>query len=233
MKSVLIAATLLFACATVMTAPAHASLYLDYQLAGNQSSGSVYYNPAADGALHGANIAVLSLYGNETPLHAGISKDIQTGLLNFTTGGLSGTPTTIGNTTVWNFGTPGTITLTGGISSMGIALGSTLLTGAFTSATATQFDYGNFKFDLLFTSFGGADNQTINNYFGLLPGTNPDTMSMTFYANAITGGGFGSTNIVGGNITDNPTPTPIPAAAWLLGSGLMGLLGVRRKRSAA
>jgi len=26
------------------------------------------------------------------------------------------------------------------------------------------------------------------------------------------------------------TPTPIPAAAWLLGSGLMGLLGIKRKR---
>jgi hypothetical protein len=26
------------------------------------------------------------------------------------------------------------------------------------------------------------------------------------------------------------TPTPIPAAAWLLGSGLMGLIGVRRKK---
>jgi hypothetical protein len=25
------------------------------------------------------------------------------------------------------------------------------------------------------------------------------------------------------------TPTPIPAAAWLLGSGLMGLVGVRRR----
>jgi hypothetical protein len=28
------------------------------------------------------------------------------------------------------------------------------------------------------------------------------------------------------------TPTPIPAAAWLLGSGLMGLVGIRRKPKA-
>jgi hypothetical protein len=26
------------------------------------------------------------------------------------------------------------------------------------------------------------------------------------------------------------TPTPIPAAAWLLGSGLLGLVGIRRKQ---
>jgi len=31
------------------------------------------------------------------------------------------------------------------------------------------------------------------------------------------------------NISFNPTPVPIPAAAWLLGSGLIGLVGLRRK----
>ena len=30
----------------------------------------------------------------------------------------------------------------------------------------------------------------------------------------------------------NGSPVPIPAAAWLLGSGLLGLIGFRRKRSA-
>jgi len=30
----------------------------------------------------------------------------------------------------------------------------------------------------------------------------------------------------------NATPTPIPAAAWLLGSGLLGLVGIRRKNNA-
>jgi hypothetical protein len=28
------------------------------------------------------------------------------------------------------------------------------------------------------------------------------------------------------------TPTPIPAAAWLFGSGLLGMIGLRRKKSA-
>jgi hypothetical protein len=31
------------------------------------------------------------------------------------------------------------------------------------------------------------------------------------------------------NVMPNATPTPIPAAAWLFGSGLMGLAGVRRR----
>jgi hypothetical protein len=33
-----------------------------------------------------------------------------------------------------------------------------------------------------------------------------------------------------GGVTD-ATPTPIPAAAWLLGSGLMGLCGIRSKKA--
>jgi hypothetical protein len=35
--------------------------------------------------------------------------------------------------------------------------------------------------------------------------------------------------IIGANI--DVTPTPIPAAAWLLGSGLLGLIGIRRRNS--
>jgi hypothetical protein len=31
------------------------------------------------------------------------------------------------------------------------------------------------------------------------------------------------------DVKKNPTPTPIPAAAWLLGSGLLGLIGLKRK----
>jgi hypothetical protein len=38
-----------------------------------------------------------------------------------------------------------------------------------------------------------------------------------------------ATYTVGANI--DVTPTPIPAAAWLLGSGLLGLIGIRRKNN--
>jgi hypothetical protein len=42
--------------------------------------------------------------------------------------------------------------------------------------------------------------------------------------------GGGIANVHGGDIQLTPTPTPIPAAAWLFGSGLMGLAGVRRRK---
>jgi hypothetical protein len=36
-----------------------------------------------------------------------------------------------------------------------------------------------------------------------------------------------------GNSTTTPPPVPLPAAVWLFGSGLMGLVGVSRRRKAA
>lgn len=34
-----------------------------------------------------------------------------------------------------------------------------------------------------------------------------------------------------GTVAADATPTPIPAAAWLLGSGLLGLMGIRRRKA--
>jgi hypothetical protein len=41
-------------------------------------------------------------------------------------------------------------------------------------------------------------------------------------------------SVNGGSVPNpNPNPVPVPAAVWLFGSGLLGLLGFRRKRAAA
>jgi len=42
----------------------------------------------------------------------------------------------------------------------------------------------------------------------------------------------GSTSATTLDATTTATPTPIPAAAWLLGSGLLGLAGIRRRKNA-
>lgn len=38
-------------------------------------------------------------------------------------------------------------------------------------------------------------------------------------------------HLVSGTFSFDPAPVPVPAAAWLLGSGLMGLVGIRRVRA--
>jgi len=62
--------------------------------------------------------------------------------------------------------------------------------------------------------------------------TSSNTHSLTVeYVNIQPGSGVLST---GGShydlwLTASPTPTPVPAAVWLLGPGLLGLIGLRRK----
>jgi len=51
------------------------------------------------------------------------------------------------------------------------------------------------------------------------------TLAFPATAGAVDGGMYN----IGPNM--DVTPTPIPAAAWLLGSGLMGLVGIRRKKN--
>ncbi len=68
--------------------------------------------------------------------------------------------------------------------------------------------------------------------------------SALLYAVTGNGGGSGGTDVqmysltsitltAGGVLENTPTAVPIPAALWLLGSGLLGLAGVGRRRSTA
>jgi hypothetical protein len=38
-------------------------------------------------------------------------------------------------------------------------------------------------------------------------------------------------DVADGSLVINPAPVPVPAAVWLLGSGLLALVGVRRRNS--
>ena len=60
-------------------------------------------------------------------------------------------------------------------------------------------------------------------------GANPlKTADGTLFSVNLNADGTATTLIADGNT--QATPTPIPAAAWLFGSGLMGLFGVRRRK---
>jgi len=72
----------------------------------------------------------------------------------------------------------------------------------------------------------------------LTPYIGTGSLLFAVYSNAIFSGGFTGGNGVFNNsqdfvtsatVTYNYTPTSIPAAGWLLGSGLLGMAGIRRK----
>jgi hypothetical protein len=213
---------------------AHATLSLDYTIGSSNPDASIYYTPVTgsggDASLHASNIAVTQITGIETSQNSGPAKalTVSGGVLSITTGSFTGKDE---SSDMWKFG-GGTITVTGGILPLSIANGSTLLSGIFTSASVTELPLtGLLKFDIVGATFAGTDHPDIYRYFGIpVNSSSSDGLNLSFMANAGTlTHGFSSITIAGGTVADVPSPTPIPATACLLGSGLMGLFGIRRK----
>ncbi|MBU1229969.1 MAG: hypothetical protein KKA55_14565 [Proteobacteria bacterium] len=76
-------------------------------------------------------------------------------------------------------------------------------------------------FSLLFSG-PGAGNWDMAGILAALAQEQGTPFALRFQATGLNGEG-----------SDVATPTPIPGAVWLLGSGLMGLLGLKRRRAAA
>jgi len=64
-----------------------------------------------------------------------------------------------------------------------------------------------------------------------LYGTGATSGSGTMRVGAYSDGDAYYFDSITGNVAADASPTPIPAAAWLFGSGLLGLAGIRRRRS--
>jgi hypothetical protein len=176
--------------------------------------------------LVGTNIQVDAVVGDSTPANAGVPGSCLSCMLNFTTGGL----TSSGGGS-WNFGSGGTVTITGGVdlpSAPDIALGSTLLTGSFNSATVVDLGFQNFM--ISFGTFFDTKHPDLLAFYGLAPGTPFEgAFSLTFNSlNPSPTGAFASTSILNGNVVN--AVVPLPAAVLLFGSGLAGLLAAKGRR---
>jgi hypothetical protein len=196
---------------------------LDFNVAG-PASGSISYN-GTGGPLVGTGISVNTVTGVSTAANSGTPFTISGGTLGWTTGGLSGT-----TATSWSFGGgAGTsLTLTGGIASLGIASGSTLLSGYWGTATVTSL--GN-SFDIAGATFFDFVNPTLAAYFGE-PSASAwnGNFNISFLSSAAPPSGFTSSQVFSGDLVTS-VPVPEPASAALLILGLFGIAVLALGRS--
>jgi hypothetical protein len=121
---------------------------------------------------------------------------------------------------VLNFDTAAdTISIVGGVADLGIGAGTTLLTGSYTSFDF-QFDAGTGS-EIFSASGPDTKARSLLDAIGVDPATPFEFFGITIEA---ANGNVTSTDFVN-------TAVPVPAAVWLFGSGLLGLVGVARRRA--
>lgn len=104
-------------------------------------------------------------------------------------------------------------------------------TGNYSGLTTGIVEFA-FWYDALNGGFGGAEGMATGPISGpsfsgsaAFPITSTATYALTIHANINHGTGTQSTSL-----SANLTPVPVPAALWLFGSGLLGLVGMARRK---
>jgi hypothetical protein len=196
---------------------------LDFNIA-PPTSGSISYN-GTGGPLVGSGISVNTVTGLGTAANNGTGLAISGGLLGWVTGPLTGT-----TSTSWSFtgGSGSSLTLTGGISGLGIASGTTLLSGYWGTATVTSI--GN-NFDIAGASFFDYVNPVLAAYFGE-PSASAwnGNFNISFFAAGAPPSGFTSSQVLSGDVVTT-APVSEPASAALLVLGLFGIAVLALGRS--
>ena len=219
----------------LLIAPSAKAVSLDFNI-GAPTSGTVSYDGSVGGALVGSNIEVDNVVGLSTPANANVTSLCLSCVLNFSTGGLTNAGGPGGtNSGWWSFGPGGSVSITGGVqlqAGTDIALATTLLNGTFNSAFVQDLGLQGFK--VTFGTFFDTKHPDLLSYYGLTPGSPFEGAFTLLFAspNPGIGGAFTSTSVFSGNVVNTlgPAAVPLPAAALLFGSGLLGLAGALRKK---
>ncbi len=187
------------------------------------TTGSLSY-AGGMGPLIGSGIDVDDVIGLGTPANNTVLSICSFCTLDFQTGGSTGG---------WNFAGGGTITITGGIdfpdATPDIPDGTTLLQGTFDAATVVDLGNNLFEFQIVGGSFTDTKHPELLAFYGLPNIDYVGGLNISFSTSSNMGDAFTSTQIFSGDVTNQPIP--IPAAVWLFGSGLLGLVAVARRRS--
>ena len=220
------------AAAVSGAAPARAA-YLSFNLNAQSGDGRVSY-AGGSAPLIGKDLGVLGVKGLDTTSHNDATLDLEKGRVNFTTGGFThatpGDPAT-GSGLVDFFGKGGSLTVTGGIASLGIAPDSPLLTGTFSDGSFVR-DLPGTALKVTGAAFFNVVNDKLAAYFGLpVGGTMYIGGISTLIASASpAGGAFVSNGYTSGQVTT--TPVPEPGTLAVFGLFAAGGFALTRRRAA-
>ncbi len=224
--SIIMAMALVLCGALALSAQA---FVIDLEIGATQTGASVAYaGPNVVAPLIGTNLIIDKIQGNGTPANAGaLNALVGTGHWNFTTGNFTGfTPED------WNFGSGGSLSVTGPFSGTGSGTGITVA-NAVTSGTWIKADVDRIGVNNAYSVSGAFTDLKTDDllaYFGLssLDGTT-FVATFNFGLNTLTDilppNFFTSTTVTSGDISN----VPVPPSLLLLGSGLLGM-GVLRFR---
>ncbi len=174
------------------------------------TAGTISYGGGAS-PLIGVRIEVDNVVGLGTPLQDGVAVDLPGALLNFNTGNLAGS-----DALHWNFGAGGSISIVWG--------DFTLLSGTFSDAIVTHTDD---EFKVAVAGFLDTKDPSLTAFYGLPDAGYIGNFNISFLAEGDVPNAFTSKTVLSGDVIN--TPVPEPAAMLLLGVGLLGVAGLKRK----